>query len=147
MRPAGTIFIDARSLPTSDSVIASRFSITICRSGLRLVSMLQVAVEILVRPNRQQNPLGLVPQIGEQKLLINAVELVNKDAAQVSLFFLPKARISHDGTNGLMDCIALVGRKLLLGCDNPSLYSLGTGSSDPQALCLPPSPAPRAPSP
>jgi hypothetical protein len=34
--------------------------------------MLQIAVENLVRPNRQKDPLGFVPLVGPQKQLTHA---------------------------------------------------------------------------
>src|ERR1035437_6899312 len=81
---------------------------------ITLLKTLQVAVKILVQPNRQQDPLGLVPLVGQQILLIHAVEFVNENTAQVTLFFLAHTRISQDGTDGLVNRFALIGMKLFV---------------------------------
>ena len=46
--------------------------------------MLQVAVKIFVWPKRQQYTLGFIPLVGQQVLLVDAVEFVYEDAKEIT---------------------------------------------------------------
>jgi len=68
----------------------------IALSGLE--TALQFAVEVLVRAKGEQGERRFAGQVGEQELLIDAVELVNLYASEVAFFSAPimeLARISR----------------------------------------------------
>ena len=71
-------------------------------------TLLQVAVEVLVRADGQQGARRFTRKVGEQELLMDAVELVHPDAGEVTLLFRAKYGINKDLADGGMDGSTLV---------------------------------------